>query len=262
MTTFLAIFATLMTSLISGVLSMAGGMILMGVLGFLFALPLAMVVHGVAQATSNGSRIWLYRRHIRWKIFLPYCLGTAIVLIVFVTFRYVPDLALVFLLIGSFPFLTFIIPQNDALDIERKSVAFFCGLLVTTVQMLAGASGPVLDTFYVQSKLTRYEVMGTKAITQTLGHLVKLGYYSVVPFLILDTSTNIGANDNEVFLEDPIQFVMLFPGVVLAAMAGNRAGQFFLERINDHLFRRTGRIIVLVIGMVYIGKGCFEWLNR
>ncbi|MGK0338243.1 MAG: hypothetical protein ACJAYE_001322 [Candidatus Azotimanducaceae bacterium] len=51
-------------------------------------------------------------------------------------------------------------------------VPFFCGILVTTAQMLAGASGPLLDIFYVQSKLSRYETLGTKAITQTLGRFI------------------------------------------------------------------------------------------
>ena len=59
MLTILLVTATLVTSLISGVLSMAGGMILMGVFGFFLSVPAAMVLHGVAQTVSNGSRIFL-----------------------------------------------------------------------------------------------------------------------------------------------------------------------------------------------------------
>ena len=61
----LLVLATLATSIISGVLSMAGGMILMGVFGFFLSEPAAMVLHGIAQTFSNGSRVWLYRRHIK-----------------------------------------------------------------------------------------------------------------------------------------------------------------------------------------------------
>jgi uncharacterized protein len=64
MTDLLLVLATLATSIISGVLSMAGGMILMGVFGFLLSVPAAMVLHGIAQTFSNGSRVWLYRRYI------------------------------------------------------------------------------------------------------------------------------------------------------------------------------------------------------
>jgi len=65
MTYLLLVLATFATSIISGVLSMAGGMILMGVFGFFLSVPAAMVLHGIAQTFSNGSRVWLYRRHIK-----------------------------------------------------------------------------------------------------------------------------------------------------------------------------------------------------
>jgi uncharacterized membrane protein YfcA len=54
---------------------MAGGMILMGIFSLLLSIPAAMVLHGVAQTVSNGSRVWLYRRHICWSILLPYSIG-------------------------------------------------------------------------------------------------------------------------------------------------------------------------------------------
>lgn len=47
--TYLAlVFATLLTSLFSGALSMAGGMILMGIFGLFLSVPTAMVLHGIA----------------------------------------------------------------------------------------------------------------------------------------------------------------------------------------------------------------------
>ncbi|MCB1647433.1 MAG: hypothetical protein KDI36_18365, partial [Pseudomonadales bacterium] len=97
----LLILATLVTSLISGVLSMAGGMILMGVFGFFLSVPAAMVLHGVAQAISNGSRIWLYRHHIRWSVLVPYTIGALLVVGIFSWITLVPDKGLVFLLVGS-----------------------------------------------------------------------------------------------------------------------------------------------------------------
>ena len=54
MTYLLLVLATFATSIISGVLSMAGGMILMGVFGFFLSVPAAMVLHGIAQTFSNG----------------------------------------------------------------------------------------------------------------------------------------------------------------------------------------------------------------
>ena len=185
---FLLVLATLATSIISGVLSMAGGMILMGVFGFFLSVPAAMVLHGIAQTFSNGSRVWLYRDHIKWRVLGYYSMGAFAVLGLFTTLAFVPSIGLVFLLIGCFPLLALILPTSSKLDMTRGPVSFFSGIIVTTTQMLAGASGPVLDIFYVKSKMSKEGILGTKAVTQTLGHILKLIYYAImmaIAFLVM-----------------------------------------------------------------------------
>jgi len=240
MTYLLLAFATLGTSLISGVLSMAGGMILMGVFGFFLSVPAAMVLHGVAQTVSNGSRVWLHREHLRWGVLIPYSLGSFTILLLFVLVTFVPDKALLFILIGSFPFLALLLPKRINLDMQHKPVAFISGLTVTTAQMLAGASGPVLDIFYVKSSLTRYEILGTKAITQTLGHIIKLVYYAFFLDLTIDLP------------------LWIYPAIVIAAVLGNWMGKFVIAKVNDELFKRVGRYAIMIVGFVYIMKGVSE----
>jgi uncharacterized membrane protein YfcA len=155
-------------------------------------------------------------------------------------FTFVPNKGLLFLLIGSFPFITLLLPKSIDLDMQRKPIAFLSGLVVTTAQMLAGASGPVLDIFYVKSSLTRHEILGTKAITQTLGHIIKLVYYAF--FLSLST-------------ELPL---WIFPAVILAAILGNNLAALVIEKMNDESFKRIGRYTIVVVGTVYIGKGLYE----
>jgi uncharacterized membrane protein YfcA len=235
------IIATLVTSIISGVLSMAGGMILMGVFGFVLSVPAAMVLHGVAQAASNGARIWLHREHVRWSVLPPYTLGTIVVLAVFVAIQFVPDKGIVFILIGITPFLSVNLPARVDLNMERPAVAFLCGLVVTTAQMLAGASGPLLDVFYVRSKLGRREVLGTKAITQTLGHIVKLIYYAT---LLTQLSVNLP--------------IYVYPAVVIGALIGNGVGKIIVERMSDEQFRKIGSRVIMAVGVVYLAKGAYE----
>ncbi len=59
----------LVTSFISGILGMAGGMIFMGVLLALLTVPQAMVLHGVTQLAANGWRAILWRTSIDWRVF-------------------------------------------------------------------------------------------------------------------------------------------------------------------------------------------------
>ena len=236
--------AALITSFISGVLSMAGGMILMGIFSFLLAVPAAMMLHGITQTFSNGSRVWWYRHHIRKVVLIPYTLGAFTILGIFSVTAFIPPAGLIFLLIGLFPFLTRMLPKSFNLDIEQPKIAFLSGLAVTLTQMLAGASGPVLDIFYLQSKLTKEEILGTKAVTQTFGHILKLIYYGS---LMMSAGNSLNS--------------WLITTVIVAALLGNFLGSLIVKRISDVQFKMAGRYIVLIIGAIYLAKGLSELLR-
>ena len=89
------------TSFVSGIFGMAGGMILMGILIVLMPLPAAMVLHAVTQMASNGWRALLWWRHIRWRAAAAYLAGCAIALLVWSFWRYVPGKPLALLLLGE-----------------------------------------------------------------------------------------------------------------------------------------------------------------
>ena len=58
--TILAV-SSLVTSFISGILGMAGGIILMGILLAMMSVPAAMMMHGITQLASNAWRAFLWR---------------------------------------------------------------------------------------------------------------------------------------------------------------------------------------------------------
>src|SRR5262245_45164609 len=102
------------TSFISGIFGMAGGMLLIGFLLFLLPVPVAMVFHGVIQIAANGWRAWLWRHHIRWRVVLQFGLGAVASLAVFSSFSFVPDKSLVLLVVGLTPFVALSVPQRIA----------------------------------------------------------------------------------------------------------------------------------------------------
>src|SRR6185369_3793459 len=82
-------FTSLVTSFISGILGMAGGMILMGVLLALLPLPAAMMLHGISQLAANGWRALMLRREIDWRVMGGYVAGAALALAFFLWLRLV-----------------------------------------------------------------------------------------------------------------------------------------------------------------------------
>src|SRR5947207_16004340 len=102
--------AAVVTSFISGIFGMAGGMLLIGFLLLMLPVPVAMVFHGVIQIAANGWRAWLWRQHIRWRVVLEFGVGSAAALVVFSFFSFVPDRALVLLMVGLTPFIALSVP--------------------------------------------------------------------------------------------------------------------------------------------------------
>ena len=245
MTIYLGILlSVLFTSALSGVLGMAGGMILMAILVGLLSVSGAMMVHGAVQATSNGSRAWFLRRHIKWQLLPPYLIGSAVAVALFTWLTLVPDPAVILILIGALPWLARLTRRVEhwarAIDITRKPAAIACGFIVTAAQLLAGASGPLLDVFYLNTSLDRYAVIANKALTQTIGHGLKLVYYGAL----------IGVAESI-----PAWFYLV---AMATAVLGTRIGTRALDHINEDFFRRVSSGVILTLASVCLASGLWQ----
>ena len=176
----LIIISALATSLLSGLVGMAGGVVLMAVLVNILPVSSAMVLHGITQFTANGSRTLILRKHLMWRLLPGYILGAGVAVAGFSALLFVPEASVVLILVGLFPWLARLQPRSSALNITRPASNIICGFSVTSAQLLAGAAGPLLDLFYLNSGLDRQTVVANKALTQTIGHLLRIFYYGAI----------------------------------------------------------------------------------
>jgi uncharacterized membrane protein YfcA len=235
----ISVFAT---AIMSGILGMAGGMVLMAILVTALSVANAMLLHGAVQATSNGSRAWFLRTHILWHILPLYVAGAALSVGLFTALALVPEPGLVLILVGIFPWVALLTPRLQGLDVTHKPTTVICGFVVTSAQLIAGASGPLLDVFYVNSPLTRQQIVASKAVTQAFGHVLKMIYYG----FIIAMSSNLPA--------------WLFAVAIAAAVLGSRVGTRLLERWNDASFSKYSRAIILTIAAYCIAQGLWSLL--
>lgn len=225
------------TSFLSGIFGMAGGMILLGVLLVFFDVSTGMVLFSVIQLAANGWRAVLWRRFVIWRIFWLYVLGAAIAFLVMRWLAFVPSKALVYLALGSLPFLIELLPKAARPNIEHRGVPFLTGLTTTIVQLIAGVGGLFLDLFFQKSKLDRKTTVGTKAVTQSFAHILRLLYFGSLADHL-----------------DGIPGWSYIPAVMLA-IVGTSLAPYVLERMTDDGFRRYTRWIILAICSVYIVRG-------
>ncbi len=235
--------SVVITSFISGILGMAGGMILMGVLLAFLPVPAAMMLHGVAQMSANGWRAWLWRHEVDWRVFRGVAFGAFVVLVVFSVIQLAASKPVSYLLLGTTPFLIYLLPEKLKLNVDKRGHSLLCGVTCTAIQLVAGVSGPLLDVFFVHSKLGRKEVVATKAATQSFGHILKIIYFG----LLIKTS------------QGSIEWWVAAVVIVLA-MFGTTLSRKVLEAMSDANFRRWTRGVVLVTGSCYLVAGL--WLLR
>lgn len=229
-----------LTSFISGILGMGGGIILMGVLVLLLPLATAMVLHALTQIAANGSRAWLHRRHIHWGVLRWYVVGGLAVLGLFFFLWFEVPKSWFFIGLGVMALIGNVLPRSLQLDVTRPAQSLVCGFLVTGGQLFVGVAGSILDLFFIHARLDRYQIVATKAVTQTSGHLMKLTFYGS----LLATSPEA--------LEIP---VWVYAAVIPAAFLGTRLGAEILHRLDDQQFRRYTRWVLNAVGVVYITRG-------
>lgn len=231
------------TSFLSGVFGMAGGMILLGVLLlFLDVIP-AMVLFSTIQLASNGWRVLLWRRYVRWRIFFLYVAGAAAAFAVMRWIAFVPDKAIVYLALGALPFLIYLLPADARPNIEWRGVPLVTGFLTTIIQLLVGVGGLFLDIFFQKSTLDRKTTVATKAVTQTFGHLLRGLYFG--SFLNFAEAVPVTVHG---------------PAILLAILGASLA-PLVLERLTDAGFRVWTRRIVFFVAAVYLVRGAWLLLH-
>jgi uncharacterized membrane protein YfcA len=230
--------SSLVTSFISGILGMAGGMILMGILLTLMPLPAAMMLHGLTQLASNAWRALLWRTEVDWRVFRGYALGAFAALAIFMVVRLVVSKPVALVAMGVTPFLTLWLPEGLHLNVERRGHPFACGIACAAISLMSGVSGPILDVFFVRSRMRRHAVVATKAMTQSFTHVLKIFYFGTV----------LSLTGGQVH---PAIAAMM----IVLAVVGTSLSRHVLERMNDVAFRRWTRWTVLTLGGFYLADG-------
>ena len=235
------------TATLSGVLGLAGGLVLMGALAVVLPVSAAFVTHGLLQLVANGWRAILHRKHVRWDIVGWYALASLIAGVVVTFLAFAPSKPLLFLFLGMVPWLTWLPQRWINLDAGRPLQAFLSGLSVTGLNLAAGVAGPLLDIFFVRTELTRHAIVATKAATQVFSHLAKIVVYGAPLFAAGGKGM-------------PPWWV--FALAIPLSMAGTAVGGAILNRVSDVDFKRWTRWIVTGVGVTYLFQAAQLFLHR
>jgi len=251
METIILIVTAFITSSISAVLGMGGGIILLGIMALI--IPEGYVVialHGIVQLISNLTRTFVFRNHIRKDIISQYLPGailglslSALIVFTMISFFQVEsakEIKIDFLkpLIGIF-ILWFLFGKRH--KIKTKHPHFFgVGALSGLCTVFIGATGPLIAPFFLKGKLTKENIIANKAACQAISHLGK------IPLFILFFEFN--------YFSELGILVPLTIAVFVGTNAGKQVLQFIPEKIFRLLFRGALTIIAikLIVGQLML----------
>lgn len=235
-TTVVLIVACFVTATISGILGMAGGVTLLGVMTALLPAQVVVPLHGIVQLASNWTRTWAFRKHVRWSIFFAFMVPA--VLGVVIAANIWADLKLTWFKawIGAF-ILAFLVwrrykPKLRNLPIRSYAVV---GLAAGLLAIFVGATGPFLAPFFLRDDFDNEEVIATKAVCQTWLHLLKIPAFLALSF-------------------DYTPYAALLVALAVAVIGGTYFGKHLLSRISKERFVFWFQLVLAILAIYLVAS--------
>ena len=127
------------------------------------------------------------------------------------------------------------------IDITKKPIGVLAGVSVVGSNIISGTGGLVLDIFFQRGKMTRHQVVATKAVAQSLGHIAKIIFFGLLTTPTLN--------------KWPSPWLVTF--AVGFSVVGTTLGKKILDRIDDGKFFLWTQKIILFLGALFVGYAIY-----
>lgn len=204
-------------------------------------LPISVVPFSltIGTFTSSASRIVVFRKYIKWKIFfwfVPFSIPAVLVgawLIKFVNPLYLQMIVGLFL-IANLPEL--FLKKKEIKEEEKplpKYVLAIVGFFAGFVSGITGAIGLLFNKFYLRYGLSKEEIVATRAANEICLHLIKL-----IIYLILG-----------LFSKEAMWFGF---AIAVGAILSSYTVKFILPYISEYWFRKIGYGAMVISGITLL----------
>ncbi len=235
--------AAFLTAALSGVAGLGGGTILIG-LFYAIGLPpvQAVPLFAAVQLVSNASRTAAYLSHVHWGAtlwFLLACVPATFLLAPWIE-QVDPDWIRVLL---ALLILASLLPSHrEAAALPPRPAFVLAGLLNGALGLFVGATGLLVGRLFLRPEWRKQTTIGTLALTQGLGHLLRVLAYGWAGFSALSQ-----------------------PGLLLplcaAVVAGTLVGKRLNHRLDEQRFALLFKTLLLVLSLKLLWDGASALLE-
>jgi uncharacterized membrane protein YfcA len=248
--------AALITSAISGMLGMAGGMLLLATMFCFLTHAETIPTHATVQLVSNSTRLVAFARNIAWPTVGRFVAGAtpgaALGALVYY-FWGTPAASEPYLksLVGTYILIVTFLPKPK----KRNGAAghrefLFIGFVAGAAALTVGAVGPLIAPVFARCGFAKEPLVATKAVCQAILHVVKLPV-----FIIAGAAGKFASFDfGQLGLLIVLMSVMVIPGTLI--------GKRMLKSISEQRFLSLYRMaLVAAGGKVLIYDGILRLMN-
>ncbi len=231
---FITVFCWIMSTLAAG----GGAVLLLPLSSFFFSLKIVIPALAIGSLIGSLHRVYIYRHHIIWRILLFIIPGVSIG--GFLGGQLFVKMKVQWLSLLLAAFLIFHVYRNSIKALKAsfpmKDYYFFFAAFATAIlSSLVGAAGPIMNPFYLNSKIKKENMIATKACATSIMQIAKIGGY--LSFIVLESEvTQLG----------------LIIG--FGSLIGNILGKKALNTISDFHFKTVANAFLLISATLMIIK--------
>jgi len=223
---------TFLTSSITGVVGVGGGMMLIAILPSFLPLNALIPVHGLTQVSSNLSRAVFGYKDIRYEVIPKFLFGSFLGIGIFASILNFISLEYVPLFIGVYILLSLWSERFNE-KIKRYESYFLAGFFQTGLSMVVGATGPLTMTLLLKDYKDKDQVVATGAALMSLTHILKVFVFMYFGFVFFD-------------------YMGVIIAMVIGSIAGSWAGTKLRDKIDGKKFTMILKVLLSVLAIKVI----------
>lgn len=225
------------TAFLSGIAGLGGGTILIGVLYAVGMAPAeAVPLFAAVQLVSNSSRTVAYLRHVEWRAAGWFALAAVPATLLVAPFAAAVNPDWVCLVLALLILASLAPGQSGKAPLPPRTAYLTAGLLNGSLGMFVGATGLFVGRLFFRPEWAKETTIGTLALTQVVGHGLRVGAYGLVGFSAF------------------AQPQLLIP-LALSVIAGTWAGKHGNARISEQRFATLFKLILVVLSAKLLYDG-------
>lgn len=238
--TYLILFLAGIIAYVVSTLSGGGGAIIMlPIVGFYLSPQVVAPVVNLGNMIGRPARLIMFWKDIQWdlvKYYVPSALLGAILggyIFVQLDSSWVQIVLGVFLITTPFQFKM----GKKKYSFQMKKQYFIpLGFIVTLISTLFGATGAILNPFYLNMGLVKEKMIATKTANSFFAGIAQIGSYAYL-----------GALDGELWIWGL--------AIGLGAIIGNIIGKKLLNKMSELNFRRAVLVVMVISGSLMLIRG-------